>query len=618
MAKPPAFRRNAAQRKPPDGRIRQSQMISTYGPGALIDLVDDAVIVGGLDFWRVPGGGEQVREPRLRDAVRAVFAILERPLSVEAPFRKPPAGDEQNATETVGVQVYEFPRWFVCQNPRCRALTRANSLDRKTNHYVHQCGAGADKPERCVPVRFLVACKEGHVDDVNWSYWVHEKQKCDAPRLRLDEGASGDFSEVAVTCTSCDAQRRLIDLTVEEQALKCSGARPWLGTEGAERDCKERQRLLVRTASNGYFPQVMSALSIPEPDSLRRRIQSVWHILKATTPEALLHFRLIPDVKAAIGEDTDEEVLRAVADEHAHKDEEVPEIRTAEFRQFVRAPKEKPGELPSADPTEQFWARRTEPVGGRPEGFARVVAARKLREVAALVGFTRLEPATKDLQGRISLDLGVKTAPISLQRDWLPAIEISGEGVFLQLDEAQVAAWEKTQAVFKRGEQLLEGFDLWKRRSKSKMPFPGVRFYLLHSLAHQLLTSISLDCGYPASSISERIYCSPTTDPVPMAAILLSTGTSGTEGTLGGLVEEGRRLRHHLKRAFEDAKLCSNDPVCAQHQPAGPDDRNLEGAACHGCLFVPECSCERFNQFLDRALVFPTLGHEDAAFFKSL
>jgi hypothetical protein len=143
-----------------------------------------------------------------------------------------------------------------------------------------------------------------------------------------------------------------------------------------------------------------------------------------------------------------------------------------------------------------------------------------------------------------------------------------------------------------------------------------VRLYLLHSLAHLLMMEVALECGYPASAIRERLYCESHKADNPMAGILLMTGTTGAEGTLGGLVEEGRRLGRHLSRAWENARLCSNDPVCAHHEPSGLDDRYLEGAACHSCLFMPECSCERFNQYLDRALVVPTLGHEDVAFLK--
>lgn len=102
-----------------------------------------------------------------------------------------------------------------------------------------------------------------------------------------------------------------------------------------------------------------------------------------------------------------------------------------------------------------------------------------------------------------------------------------------------------------------------------------------------------------------------------MAGILISTGTPGSEGTLGGLVEQGHHLRYHLRRAYDLGTLCSGDPVCALHQPDQHDARTTEGAACHRCVYIPETSCEAFNRFLDRALVFPTIGQPDElAFFR--
>ncbi len=41
----------------------------------------------------------------------------------------------------------------------------------------------------------------------------------------------------------------------------------------------------------------------------------------------------------------------------------------------------------------------------------------------------------------------------------------------------------------------------------------------------------------------------------------------------------------------------------------------LHGAACHGCALVAETSCEMRNDYLDRALVVPTLATAGAAFF---
>jgi hypothetical protein len=246
-----------------------------------------------------------------------------------------------------------------------------------------------------------------------------------------------------------------------------------------------------------------------------------------------------------------------------------------------------------------------------------VVLVKKLREVRVQVGFTRIEPVTPDLQGEF--DLGVQSAALGLTADWLPASEVKGEGFFFFLDERAVQEWEAREAVRRREEQLAEGYRSWlgTLQDETAPGFPGVRFYLLHSLAHLLISAVSLEAGYSASAIRERIYCTPAGAPVPMSGILLYTGSTGTEGTLGGLVEQGRSLRAHLRKAWDLGALCSNDPVCADHSPQGdPAERFLEGAACHGCLFIAEPSCERFNRYLDRALVVPTIGHDpDLAFF---
>jgi hypothetical protein len=270
-----------------------------------------------------------------------------------------------------------------------------------------------------------------------------------------------------------------------------------------------------------------------------------------------------------------------------------------------------------------FWARRIELGGGLPAGIHAVILAPKLREVRAQVGFTRIAPVMPDMQG--TFESGVRTAALSIAQDWLPATEITGEGVFVQLDEEAVRAWERRPVVEAREQALRAGYEAWRRgvieqagEGEAIPAFPGARFYLLHSLAHLLGAAISLECGYAASAIRERIYSAlPGDGQEPMAALLLSTGSSGTEGTLGGLVEQGRALRGHLARAWDLGGLCSNDPVCALHSPAqDPAERHLEGAACHGCLYVAECSCEWYNRWLDRALVVPTLGYDaELAFF---
>jgi len=603
----------------PDGALRRSQAVTTFGPGAMMDLVKQAVLVGGLEFWGwdKSTGRTVLHEPRLRAALAPRFEALGRKLSVDAAFSEPPASDDRSPSRGVGIQVLEFPTWFVCQNPSCRALKRRDALELKDGRYRHQCNRTTST--ECVPVRFLGACRRGHCEDWPWISFVHGETRCAGPELTLEEGASGDFSQVIVRCASCDARTPLS--AAYARGFSCSGDRPWLGSEARE-PCEEEMRLLVRTASNSYFSQVVGALSVPDPaNELDDALGRVWKIVEVATAETLGAFRTIPDVKAALGKWSDDDVLAAVGRRRGGATVEREAIRTAEYRQFLASPKETAGELPPDDT--DFWARRVVPAEPWPSGIGTVVVAPKLREVRAQIGFTRIEPVTPDLQGEF--DLEVEPAMLGFQTDWLPATEVRGEGVLIVLDEYAVAAWEGRASVRARGGELVAGHDDWVAASrnpkdgrKGKGPeFPGTRFYLLHSLSHLLISAISLECGYAASAIRERIYCAAAKDPLPMAAILLSTGTSGSEGTLGGLVEQGRELRAHLRRAFDLGVLCSNDPVCAGHDPKGDHaERWLEGAACHGCLFVAECSCERFNRYLDRALVVPTMGRPpDLAFF---
>jgi hypothetical protein len=597
----------------PDGRVRRSQAVTTFGPGSMVDLLDQAVLVGGLDFWGYDSHAETpaVKETRLREVIADQLRAIGVELSEDQPFLLPPAGNERDPSKQVGIQVLEFPQWFVCQG--CRVLSRRDGLERKANRYRHQCSSS--KASETVPVRFVAACKRGHLEDFPWIAFTHlQGARCDAPSLRLDEGATGDFSEIQVSC-ACGASNKL-SAAMTGLVLGCSGHRPWLGGEGGEK-CEEKIRLLVRTASNSYFAQCVSALSVPEPGrELEEKIRGVWDVLKVATPEMMPAFRMIPKVQVALEGHADKEVLAVVASLQKGTAAARLPLRTAEFLQFLAAPPAKPGDLPPE--SEKFFARSFIPKKGLPEGVGKLVLASKLREVTAQIGFTRIEPITPDLQGEF--DLGVKSARLGLTTGFLPATEVRGEGVFLALDEAAVREWEERDAVKRRRGELEAGFNDWAKTTDGTPSFPGARFYLLHSLSHLLITAISLECGYAASSIRERIYCGPSpADPsTPMAAILLSTGTSGSEGTLGGLVEEGRKIRSHLQRAYDLGRLCSNDPVCAAHSPqADHAERFLEGAACHGCLFIAECSCERFNRYLDRALVIPTVGRDtDLAFFR--
>ncbi|MCA9694200.1 MAG: DUF1998 domain-containing protein [Myxococcales bacterium] len=616
----PAKDKDLALERP--GALRASQLVTTYGPGAMLDLVHDAVLVRGLRGWRYQNLADaKIAAPELRKRLEPELAKVypDGRLKLMSPaFRRPPAGDDDDPTQRQGVHVSTFPNWFVCQ--QCHALVERRDLDEKQHHGrpVHRhanCGTAK-------PVRFVTSCKRGHLSDFPWDFFVHQGEPCGGKRFKLREGASGDLSEVRVKCVQCKRSRDLAKAKSPQALGTCTGYMPWISFKKNANGCEEERRLLVRTASNAYFAQVVSALRMDEPERPPIFDLLEQHAGSLSKVTGVGQVALVRDFNEDFARDAaaySDAQIWAGLEALRERDEETSTkpLRRVEWERFLEAePEPAPGVRP--DRTREFVVQRALDVELPPQ-IEQVILAHKLLEIRAQIGFTRFEAQDPDLDGEFTLD--VKTAPMAETLEWIPAVDVRGEGFLLVFDEERLHAWETSQAVREREKELEGGFMAEKARNPRlhDLKFPGARFYLLHSLAHMLITAVSLESGYSASAIRERIYCSMpgTHRSARIAGILLSTGTTGSEGTLGGLVDRGRRVLEHLRLAWDQGTLCSNDPVCAQHLPDGDHaERYLEGAACHGCLFIAECSCERFNRYLDRALVVPTLGMPRAlAFF---
>jgi hypothetical protein len=251
-----------------------------------------------------------------------------------------------------------------------------------------------------------------------------------------------------------------------------------------------------------------------------------------------------------------------------------------------------------------------------------LVAVHRLREVSCLYGFTRFEAAPTGADGDIEdIQLSVRGAPISRDADWLPAIEQFGEGIFIHFDEAVIGQWLQKESTALRNQKLLAGYGHWQKRFAGKAPaYPGTPYVLLHSISHALMAEIALDCGYPASSLKERVYALSSSrggGDIDRCGILIYTASAGAQGTLGGLVATAPRFARILRNALDRQRICSNDPVCADHEPDDRSgDRATHGAACHGCLLIAETSCEMRNLFLDRSLLVPTMADGLSCFFR--
>lgn len=599
----------------PQGKMRRSQLVTTFGPGAMLDLTTHSVMVGGLESWGDPvkDNFTPVIEARLLAKIRET---LDRPnLEMYAPPADV-AGDHGR-----GITVWQFPEFFVVQvdeskNPIIRSRRIVHRKHLQKGRYI-----GPEKKRwPVVPIRFVRACTRGHIGDLDWHGFAHGYSDDCRRQLWLDErGTSGDLADIFVRC-ECGKSRTLANALPHDDngspLGSCDGSRPWLGRRAREA-CggaggkPQPSRLLVRAASNAYFPQTLSVIHIPEGDvALKSAVDEVWtdFLQYAEEKRDLERERKKAKVAAALEGLSNDVVWAEIERRRSGAPAAKKSIKVAEIETLLAQRTSLGEDTPEGD----FHATVLPPEPNPSplmQKVDRVVLVHRLREVTAQIGFTRLEAAMPDIDGELSLE--VQRAPLALEAPWVPAVENRGEGFLLAFKPEVLDEWVSRPAVKRRLQALRAGFDAWKESSKSSFEFPGPRYVFLHSLSHLLIGAVSLACGYAASSIRERIYATPAGH-----GILLYTGTPDAEGTLGGLVEVGRRIEPYLRDAIEAGMLCSNDPVCAQHHPDNQhEERFLHGAACHGCLLIAEPSCERRNELLDRSLVVPTVAEHGCELF---
>lgn len=621
----------------PQGELRQSQLLTTFGPGSMVDLPTRSVIISGLTFWK--GEKHYIREERL--AYKVAKSLRDKlPEGQDIQLYTPPRKSNDPQATFSGVDAFVFPGWFLAQVDRTIERNGKSYRTRPLVPWGTVKGGLTFEGRRvqAVPVRFVQACTNGHLSDINWNAFVHNdfQSRCRG-QLWLDEAGSGnDFEEIFVRCEQCGELRPLSQAKIPNSKVlgTCEGHRPWLGPRGKEpcrrhrvteageieaTDQPEYNRLLVRSASNAYFSQILSVISMPDKEAeLKKAVDRFYN-------EDLQYTEDLSDVKKELRKAKFADLVEFGAEavwaeiERRKANQSTPEksIKQVELEALLFCPEEKGKEAPSSDKTFQGYTRQPGSLDSQwQKVLNKVVLVHRLREVVALIGFTRFESAMPNIEGEIDdLEIGVRRATLDFEAKWVPAIENLGEGVFISFKQELISNWLKKPAVVEREKALERGFRKWAESRgipNDKLKFPGAAYIMLHSLSHLLITSVSLECGYASSAIRERIYAFPDIG----YGILLHTGTSGSEGTLGGLVEVGRRIESHLSKALESGRLCSNDPVCAQHQPDNvQEDRFLQGAACHGCLLIAETSCERRNEMLDRALVTSTVEALGAEFF---
>lgn len=559
------------------GDVRRSQIVTTYGIGSVVAFGDESFMVTGIDRWDEPP--TEIHEPR-----------LEREMRVQT-FRLPPATDDQP-----DIPVVRFPVFHSC--PHCRRLDTHSTFAPNDENECSRCQVPL------VPSRFVVCCEAGHIEDFPYFAWLHGGGPRTEGRHEMSIDASAktaSLRDIELSC-SCGTQPTNLDGAFSANGLvgktRCHGRRPWL--TGEAELCSLTPRALQRGASNVWYSNVRSALSIPPwSDGAYKTLNRWWQALRHVPTDVLP--TMIEAMNITKGTPyTTEDMVVAVQQRKKQEDGSIdasaPELRRQEFDALSRGREQMSRDqdfvcvpIRDADENVSTW-------------FQSVMAVKRLREVRVLESFSRIRPF-------VAGDPAERKAPLSREPlSWLPAIEVAGEGVFFRLDDQRLARWETRVEVRTRIRRMDEAN---RKRFQTGTPDPVTpRFVLLHTLAHALINQWSLDCGYPAASLRERIFSSPE-----MAGLLIYTATSDSAGSLGGVIGQASpdRLWPSVSDAVHNASWCSSDPLCVEAVQSGVDGLNL--AACHACVLLPETSCEEMNVYLDRATLIGTPNEPSVGFF---
>ncbi|MFN3352694.1 MAG: DrmB family protein [Brevundimonas sp.] len=597
------------------GDLRRSAAAAGFGPGALIDFrAGDApvsAVAGGLEVWdfSFPPAGllhpQTIREER-----------LQKKLNVRG-FRLPPVRDPaSNRDSERAVAAIRFPEWLQC--PRCEKIGPEALWDDppgRAGRYCAACTAASPgrTPVPTIPVRFVLACERGHLDEFPWHLWVGHTPDCRNRHGFLElRSEDAGLAGLKLSCPICHQKRSMDGIfsrTTWERMADCRGRRPWLS--GGNEVCGCKPRAVQRGASNLYFPVVESALSIPPwSDRLQEALGVHWDAIMNAHPEDRAMFiRMLArgdlaPVLAELSMSADDLAVELDRREAQQAAIEIDDLRCEEYRQFT-------GGVAAGSPDREFEVRpRAMPPALRP-WFSRLVQVVRLREVRAMTGFTRIHPP-----GDPALAAKLSAHPL----DWLPAVEVRGEGIFLELDPSALKAWESRASVQGRAAAVDARWEAeWLERYGPDLPRTRVitaRQLLVHTLAHALMGQLTLDCGYSSTALRERLYVQ--SGEREMAGLLIFTATTDDDGTLGGLQRQGDpdRIARTLEAAVRSQAWCSSDPLCIEDMMSPEDGMTL--AACHACVLAPETSCEEFNRFLDRALLVGSPSQPDLGFFSAL
>lgn len=593
--------------------VRAAQAVLQYGVGAMVDFSDQTLLTAAPETWQE---WQRIDDERFAKALGVNFFALPTKISYS-----------------------RFPEWYFC--PKCRKF---QPIEKWISEYKKSkpdaCKSNPDmvKSACCdqdlVVARIVTVCEAGHINDFPWIQWVHRKNTesvCQNSLLYFKTSSSGTegLEGLYISC-DCGAYSTLkgafdkgcfakLDKDLNKKMFLCTGNHPH---SNIKEECSFYPRTMQRGSSSVYFPLVYSSLVIPPyADKLNRDIEKSNNFiecevtLKKTQPESE---NILKNCFEKWLEQIANEIDFPAADVRPilkrkwfDKTTDKADVGSSDYKREeymalsgkVSAPSGMSGDFSRENIDKEEFGNQLSP------HIKAVALIDKVRVVNALVGFSRINPVSRKTDKGF-VDIKNKETP------WYPAYEVRGEGIFIEFEQDDIDEWVSNNDMVRQRAKELDNNYKKSFIAPSYQRHVTSKFLLLHTISHLLIRQLSFECGYSIASLSERIYCIEDSVDEPIAGIFIYTASGDSEGTLGGLVRQGKPdiFPQVFRKAITEAKICSNDPVCILSNGQGRESLNL--AACYACALLPETCCEERNSFLDRGLVIGTYNDPQLGFFQ--
>ncbi len=633
--------------------IRKPQFIIRDGPGALIETLNETRLIFnlriGLDeslhFTESILENYEINDHRL-------LALLSTEEEKKIKILDMLTNEVLNkGSMEVIYNSKRFPHWYIChgtfENPHIWLGRSIKSVLYKPNQNNNfSCPICHKSMNNCTSVRFVMACPDGHLDDINWEVALHVKQKkCkkkeNEEELYIWDAKSTNLGSITISCPYCN-----ISATMKEiyyNPFFCTGlfqerfkTRP-PGTS----TCDKEMKVIQKNSSALRLSSIINLLVIPKfSGPLGELFSHDYNMSSKINTLIKSVFVFIPSV-----DDKKKAIIQIINDEYRGPsiDEIIDYINKTELDQIIDEMRIlfNPNIKFIDCMDEEFETLQGSSISGKyfeKEDFQLIkhsitsFPGLKLSKVNLLQTITvqrgyRRVPYSKDSRGNTIkskvVDIGEKLGIYK----WYPAFRSLGEALFITFTEGNeiflkgfdYISRQEFMNIIQKGEGLEKKskdiVDAWIKSSKEAsienviegpiVDWSAINheplFVWLHTLSHSLIKNIAIYAGYNSASLKERIYVKKDHNgKVVNGGILIYVTSAGTDGGMGGLTQLASIIHEILNISVESLINCSNDPLCDEKVK---EENMKNGAACHSCMLISETSCEHRNSYLDRHLI---------------